>query len=87
MNECQDCTQAKAQRWWGGYSFHCSGCNARAIARSLAAFNAIDQKGTGERDALRDLVARMLPNMGRLEAKRAVLAWWRHDHDPSERTE
>lgn len=81
MKACQDCTQAKAQRWWGGYSAACTTCSARAIARSLAAFNALHEHGNGNRDDLRDMVARMLPDMGPVEAKRAVMAWWRHDHE------
>lgn len=84
MTTCEDCALAKAQRWWGGYRMGCAGCSARAIARSLAAFNVLHPQGTGDRGELRALLGRMLPELGPVHAKRAVLGWWRHDHEQSE---
>lgn len=58
----------------------CAGCSARAVARSLAAFNALDPAGSGDKDALRDLIARAMPGIHYKQAREAVWAWWEQDH-------
>ena len=45
---CEDCTRTRAGLWCG-YSASCLDCTARAIARSLPAFNALHNRGTGNR--------------------------------------
>lgn len=75
---CPDCTQARAGQWIG-YRADCQDCTARAVARSLPAFNALDPRGTGERDELRDLIRQAMPNTVAADARRMVWAWWQHD--------
>lgn len=79
MTDCPDCQQARV-RAWGGYRAKCIWCTARAIARSLAAWDALHIQGNGDRQPLTDLVARLLPNVATDQARRMVLAWWRHDN-------
>jgi hypothetical protein len=53
---------------------------ARAVARSLPAFNALHERGTGDRDELRRVIARAMSDTSATEARRMVWAWWQHDH-------
>ena len=78
---CPDCTQARATRWHGGYRNHCNDCTARAIARSLAAFNAGRDPKT-----LDDTISRALPELPYRAALDMVRAWWRNDHPKTEET-
>lgn len=84
MSDCSDCASAKVRRWHGIYKSSCAGCSARAVARSLAAFNALDPKGTGDKEPLRELVQRVLPQMPMAQARSAVWEWWQHDHQRDE---
>ena len=60
----------------------CQGCTARAVARSLAAFHALHANGDGDKQPLRDLVARLaLPAEGQAAMKAAVMGWWWHDRE------
>lgn len=77
---CPECTEARARAWWGGYRANCNGCTARAIARSLDAFNALAASGTGDKDALRALIGRLMPNVEPAQARRMVWEWWTQDH-------
>jgi hypothetical protein len=77
---CRDCQQAQVQTWWGGYSIGCAGCSARAVARSLDAFNALSPQGTGDKEALRYLITRAMPNIDIAQARRMVWEWWLRDH-------
>lgn len=77
---CPDCNEARAKLWHGGYRMACTGCSARAVARSLAAFDALDPAGSGDKDALRDLITRVLPSTPYKHAREAVWAWWEQDH-------
>lgn len=79
MTDCHDCQQARVKAW-GAYRAQCNGCAARAIARSLTAWNALHPAGDGNRQALTEMVARLLPNVAADEARRMVLSWWREDH-------
>lgn len=85
MTNCTDCTRSRAGLWCG-YMPTCQECTARAIARSLPAFNAIHPRGTGERDPLRDLIRRAMPKTKAAEARRMVWDWWQHDHPKPEAT-
>jgi hypothetical protein len=76
---CDDCTRARAGLWCG-YSANCDDCTARAIARSLSAFNALHNRGTGNRHDLRDAILRAMSNTEYAAARRMVWAWWQHDH-------
>ena len=76
---CTDCEQARIHTW-GIYQAACIGCTARAIARSLTAWNALHPLGDGNRQALKELVDRLMPQTSTDEARRQVVAWWRHDH-------
>ena len=76
---CQDCTKARAGMWCG-YRYSCPDCCARAVARGLPAFNALHPRGTGDRDELRDVITRAMPNTEYAAARRQVWAWWLHDH-------
>lgn len=76
---CEDCTRSRAGLWCG-YRSSCADCAARAIARSLPAFNALHQRGNGDRQDLRDAIRRAMPNTDAAEARRMVWAWWQHDH-------
>lgn len=80
---CEACTTAKL-RSCGSYRTWCDGCMARACARSLAAFNALDPKGSGEQEPLRDLVAQVFPAEKRKQARADVWAWWQIDHPTTE---
>lgn len=77
---CPACEEAERKLWHGVYMLGCQGCAARAAARCLAAFNALDPKGTGEKEPLRELVQRVLPNMPFAQARAAVWDWWLRDH-------
>lgn len=79
---CEDCTRSRAGLWCG-YRSTCADCTARVIARSLPAFNALHQRGNGDRQDLRDAISRAMPNTDAAEARRMVWAWWQHDQTPS----
>lgn len=76
---CDNCERTR-QGLWLGYSAGCPDCAARAIARSLPAFNALHSRGNGQRDDLRDAIKRAMPNTEPTAARRMVWAWWQHDH-------
>lgn len=76
---CPDCTTARAGLWCG-YRYSCADCCARAVARSLPAFDALHPRGTGERDPLRAAIQRAMPHTEYTAARRMVWAWWLHDH-------
>lgn len=84
MSECTDCATARV-RTWAGYRKGCPGCAARMCARSLAAFNALHPKGTGEREPLRELVQRLMPSVAYADARRMVWDWWQIDHPTGDR--
>lgn len=77
MSECKDCTAAKAGPW-GGYTATCFGCLARLVAVSPQAFNALDPRGSGDRQPLSDLVDRVMGGIPRDEAVRLVREWFKH---------
>ena len=76
---CTDCTRSRAGLWCG-YRTSCADCAARAIARSLPAFNALHPRGDGQRDPLRDVIRRAMPETDPSQARRMVWSWWQHDH-------
>jgi hypothetical protein len=76
---CRDCTAART-RTWGQYNLTCPSCLARNAARSQAAYDALHPLGTGDRLALRDLIARKMPQVPTADARRMVYEWWQHDH-------
>jgi len=76
---CPDCTRSRAGLWCG-YMATCADCMARAVARSLPAFNALHERGSGERGPLRDAIQRAMPTTDYATARRMVWAWWQHDH-------
>lgn len=80
---CDDCERTRAGLWCG-YSSACMDCTARAIARSLPAFNALHNRGSGNRDDLREAILRAMPNTEYATARRMVWAWWQHDHQAPE---
>lgn len=80
MSECPDCNAATAHVWHGGYRSECNGCTARAIARSLSAFNALHDAGTGDREALRQMVITLMPGVELNRARQMVWEWWQRDH-------
>ena len=80
MKPCAHCAAARV-RTWGHYETWCNGCMARAVARSSAAFHALDSRGKGEQEPLRDLVRRMLPEFGVGQALAMVAEWWKVDHE------
>lgn len=75
---CEHCTRARAGIWCG-YLSTCSECIARTLARSLHAFNALHDRGTGDRDELRQAILRALPGIDYAEACRMVRGWWKAD--------
>lgn len=79
MTACPDCTASRAGQWCG-YRSQCPDCIARAVARSLPAFNALHPRGDRDREGLRDAIRRAMPNTDATEARRMVWAWWLHDH-------
>jgi len=76
---CPDCAEAERRHCWCAYTDGCPGCTARAIARGLDAFNALHPNGTGEREPLRELIARLMPG-DYTKARHSVWRWWQHDH-------
>lgn len=78
MTSCPDCTEARI-RTWGGYTQSCLGCIARSAARSLDAWHALHEKGSGDKEALREQIARRMPGCAYSEARRMVFDWWQHD--------
>jgi|GEM_PF-1561612 len=82
---CDHCTRARAGIWCG-YLSTCTECVARALARSLHAFNALHDRGTGDRDELRQAIQRALPGIDYATARRMVWAWWQHDHSTEGKT-
>lgn len=77
---CDDCQKARSATWWGGYRSGCIDCAARAAARSLDAFNALSPNGTGDKEALRHLIQRAMPQTDYTQARRMVWDWWTKDH-------
>lgn len=75
--DCQDCTQARQRRWWGGYRRDCRGCQTRALARSTMAFDAIR---AGRSNELREAISRVFPHVPYHEVREQILDWWRVDH-------
>ena len=49
MTACPDCTASRAGKWCG-YRSRCPDCIARAVARSLPAFNALHPRGDRDRE-------------------------------------
>ena len=80
---CEYCTRSRAGLWCG-YSANCDDCTARAIARSLSAFNALHNRGPGNRHDLREAILRAMPNTEYATARRMVWAWWQHDYPAPE---
>lgn len=76
---CDDCTRSRAGLWCG-YRSTCQDCAARAIARSLPAFNALHPRGKRDPELLRDAIQRAMPGADCAIARRMVWAWWRRDH-------
>ena len=76
---CDCCERARAGIWGTGYAA-CQGCRARSVARSLAAFDALDLAGNGDKEPLRELTARVLRDMPLKAARQAVMDWWAVDH-------
>ncbi len=76
---CDNCSRAKSGIWCG-YSARCTGCTARALARSMPAFQALHPNGSGDRDDLRDAIQRAMPGTDYATARRMVWDWWLHDH-------
>lgn len=74
---CQNCNRSRA-RMWCGYSSACNDCAARAVARSIVAFEAVMNRSTID---LRDTLSRVLPGIEYETARGMVWAWWRIDHD------
>jgi len=81
VTDCPDCTQARAQRWWGAYANGCTGCAARAVARSGAAINAGRDPETLDRT-----IARAMPGLTPDAALQLVREWWQQDHATEEPT-
>lgn len=77
--ECEDCAHSRAGRWCG-YRAACADCAARALSRSLPAFDALHPRGTGAREPLREAIQRAMPHTEYTAARRMVWAWWQHDH-------
>lgn len=77
MTPCPDCTDARAKRWHGVYRMGCAGCQARAVARSMAAADAVRDRTT---EGLREVLAKAMPKTPADEALRMVWDWWRVDH-------
>lgn len=82
-SSCEDCTRSRAGLWCG-YRTNCDDCTARAIARSLSAFNALHERGNGDRQELREAILRAMPNTEYVTARRMVWAWWQHDYPAPE---
>ena len=80
---CEFCAAAKVSLHHG-YRASCADCTARAIARSLPAFSALHNRGSGDRDDLRTAILRAMPNTEYTAARRMVWAWWQHDHPAPE---
>lgn len=76
MTACPDCTEARTRRWHGIYRSGCIGCQCRAIARSMDAFEA---SKTGDVEGLRAVVERAVAGSPD-EAVKQVLWWWKRDH-------
>lgn len=76
MIECGNCTRARAGMWCG-YSSACNDCTARAVARSIVAFESVRNRSTAD---LREMLARVLPGVSYEAARDMVWAWWRIDH-------
>lgn len=64
----------------GIYRTWCDGCMARAVSRSLAAFHALDPRGLGDQQPLRELIAQMFPAEKQAQARKDVWEWWQIDH-------
>ena len=76
---CDNCAKARAGLWCG-YAASCPDCVARAIARSLPAFNALHPRGSDDAEQLRATILRALHETEYSTARRMVWAWWQHDH-------
>lgn len=77
MTACPDCTKARAGTW-GGYAARCSGCTARAIARSEEAWNAMHPAGSGDVGPLSAMVDKLMGDVPREQAVQAVREWFKH---------
>lgn len=73
---CSHCARASAGVWFG-YLASCEGCAARAVARSLCAFEAVRTRQSAD---LRAVLARVLPAVPYEQARALVWDWWRIDH-------
>lgn len=74
---CRDCDLARSGLWHG-YAAACFGCQTRAIARGVAAFEAL---GTMARPEVLQSALRIAFSPERYEAaRRAVWDWWQMDH-------
>jgi len=80
---CDFCAAARVGLFHG-YRASCADCTARALARSLPAFNALHNRGTGNRHDLREAILRAMPNTEYATARRMVWAWWQHDYPAPE---
>jgi len=80
VSACAECDLARGRVWHGIYANWCDGCTARALARSSAAFDAIDERGRRDPEPLRELIARCMPAMPYEAAREAVWDWWQVDH-------
>ncbi len=81
---CSDCDRSRAGLWCG-YRYECADCCARAVARSLPAFEALHPRGKRDPDPLRDAIQRAMPTTDYAAARRMVWAWWQHDHPPEQK--
>ncbi|MGA0608849.1 hypothetical protein [Caldimonas sp. KR1-144] len=71
---CQDCADARRQGCCHCvYTLTCEGCKARMLAKSLAAYKAIEK---GEPDDLRDALQRIFPKLPVKQSKLLVWEWW-----------
>lgn len=73
---CSACDDAR-QAMHGFYVMGCAGCTARAIAYSQTAWQALHKSGNGDRQALTDMVSRLMPSVDHAEARRMVVEWWK----------
>ena len=77
---CEACDKTLARAGqWHMYESECTGCRARAIARSMAAFSAIESDPP-DPEPLRQLIKSVLPKMKYADARKAVWSWWELDH-------
>lgn len=82
---CEDCRMAEEQDWHA-YRRGCFGCEARSIARSAQAFEALVNGEALAAQNVRDTINRVFAVELREAAKREVRRWWDHDHKQQETT-